>query len=113
MTVTSYSINKGINRPMEFQGLRAQYIGYLAACAGGTLVGFGVVYACGVSLYICTPLALGLGGWLMARVFRMSRMYGQHGLMKRSAKRRMPVALLSGSRKVFIDLTGNYVRTTG
>jgi hypothetical protein len=40
-------------------------------------------------------------------------MYGQHGLMKRSAKRRMPVALLSGSRKVFIDLTGNYVRTTG
>ena len=49
-----YHINKGINRPIEFRGLKAQYIGYLAACAVGTMVGFGVLYACGVSL-VCTP----------------------------------------------------------
>lgn len=99
-----YHINKGINRPIEFRGLKAQYIGYLAACAVGTMVGFGVLYACGVSLYVC-PLALGLGGWAAIRLFRMSKRHGQYGLMKRMASQRMPDALLTKSRKVFIHLS--------
>ena len=112
MATKLFHINKGINRSIEFRGLRAQYVSYFAACVVGTLVGFGVLYACGISLYICTPSALGLGGWVTARVFRMSRLYGQYGLMKRGARRRMPTALLSRSRKVFIQLHGDYVRTT-
>jgi predicted RND superfamily exporter protein len=108
-----FHINKGINRPIEFRGLKAQYIFYLAACVVGTLAGFGVLYACGVSLYVCTPLALGLGGWAIGKVFRMNKQYGQHGLMKRNARRRMPMAFLSRSRKVFIQLRSDYVRTTG
>lgn len=104
MAAKIFQINRGINRPIEFRGLKGQYIGWLAACVVGTLVGFGVLYACGISLYICTPLALGLGGWVASRVFQMSRKFGQHGLMKRGARRRMPVALLSSSRKVFIHL---------
>lgn len=104
MAVKIYHINRGINRPVELRGLKAQYIGYLAACGVGAMCGFGVMYACGISLYICTPSALGLGGWAAARVFRMSKRYGQYGLMKRGARRRMPAALLSGSRKVFIHL---------
>jgi hypothetical protein len=107
-----YYINKGINRPIEFQGLKGHYIGYFAACAVGTMVGFGVLYACGISLYLCTPLALGLGGWVASRVLWMSKRYGQYGLMKRSARRRMPIAMLSRSRKVFIQLPSDYVRTT-
>jgi hypothetical protein len=113
MAMKIFHINKGINRPVEFRGLKAQYIGYLAACIGGAMLGFGVLYACEVSLYICTPSALGLGGWAAARVFRMSKRYGQYGLMKRGARRRMPVALLSRSRKVFIQLRSDYVRTNG
>ena len=113
-----YHINKGINRPTEFRGLKGQYIGYFAGCVVGTMVAFGIVYACGISLYICTPSALGLGGWASARVFRMSKRYGQYGLMKRSARRQMPAALLSRSRKVFIQVgidyvRNDYVRTTG
>jgi hypothetical protein len=107
-----YHINKGINRPIEFRGLKAQYIGYLAACAVGTMVGFGVLYACGVSLYVCTPLALGLGGWTMVWLFRMSKRHGQHGLMKKMAGQRMPEALLTRSRKVFIHLYRDHVPTT-
>lgn len=107
-----YHINKGINRPIEFRGLKAQYIGYLAGCAVGTMVGFGVLYVCGMSLYMCSPLALGLGGWAMARVFRISKRYGQHGLMKKMARQRMPEALLARSRKVFIQLYHDHVRTT-
>ena len=113
MPVKVYDINRGINRPVEFRGLKAQYIGYFAACAVGVLVVFGVLYACGVSLYIGTPSALGLGGWAAAGVFRMSRRYGQYGLMKRSARKKMPAALLSKSRKVFIHLFSDHVRTTG
>jgi hypothetical protein len=113
MPAKVYHINRGINRPVEFRGLKAQYIGYFAACAVGTLVVFGVLYACGVSLYIATPLALGLGGWAAGGVFRMNRRYGQYGLMKRSARKRLPVALLSKSRKIFILLFRDHVQTTG
>jgi hypothetical protein len=112
MSEKVYHINKGINRPIEFRGLKAQYIGYLAACAVGTMVGFGVLYACGVSLYVCTPSALGLGGWAMARLFRMSKRYGQYGLMKKIAGQKLPKALLTKSRKIFIHLYHDHVRTT-
>ncbi len=111
MAVKIYSINKGLGRPIEFRGLKAQYIGHLVAVVVLGLVGFGVLYACGVNVYICTPLTLGLGGWFSARVFQMSRRYGQYGLMKKGARRRMPTVLLSGSRKVFIHLYRDYVRT--
>lgn len=113
MEQEGYAINKGINKPIEFRGLKAQYIGLLAVTALGTLVGFGVMYVCGVSAYVCTPLALGLGAVGVARVFRMSKRYGQYGLMKRRARRETPVALRSGSRKVFIDLYRDYARTVG
>jgi hypothetical protein len=39
--------------------------------------------------------------------------YGQYGLMKRGARKRMPAARLSRSRKVFLQLRGDYVRTIG
>lgn len=111
MEAKIYHINRGINRAIEFRGLKGQYIGYFAACAIGTLCGFGIMYACGMSLYFCTPLALGLGGWATSRVFRLSRRYGQHGLMKLGARKRMPRALLLRSRKVFIQLQVDHVRT--
>ncbi|HEV9036266.1 MAG TPA: DUF4133 domain-containing protein [Puia sp.] len=113
MAAKIFQINKGIGRPVEFRGLKAQFIGYLAACVVSTMMGFGVLYVCGMSLYVATPSALGLGGWMISVVFRMSRRYGQYGLMKRSAKKRMPEALLSRSRKMFIQLRSDYVRTIG
>jgi hypothetical protein len=110
MATQVYSINKGINKPIEFRGLKAQYIGYLAAVVVGGLVGFGLLYACGISVYVCTPLTLGLGGWMAARIFSMSKQFGQHGLMKKGARKRMPSALLSRSRRLFIQLYRDYVR---
>ena len=104
MSEKVYHINKGINRPIEFRGLKAQYIGYLVAVVVGSFVGFGILHAAGTNDYMAVLSALGLGGWGTARVFRMSRKYGQHGLMKRRARRGMPVALLSGSRMFFVNL---------
>jgi Domain of unknown function (DUF4133) len=104
MQEKQYLINKGINRPIEFKGVKAQYIGYLAAAAAGMLVIFGIMYSAGISQYICAPSALALGGYATARIMRLSSKYGQFGLMKLQAKKRIPAALLSKSRKVFIQM---------
>lgn len=36
---------KGLQRPLEFMGLQGRYIYWAAATAGGTLLGFMLVYA--------------------------------------------------------------------
>ena len=99
-----YTINKGVNRPIEFRGLKAQYIYHLVGTVIGVVLGFAVLYIAGVSPYICLPLTLGLGGFFVRRVYRMSRTYGQYGLMKRSARKNVPGALRARSRKCFIQL---------
>jgi hypothetical protein len=52
MATSVYRINKGINKPIEFKGLKAQYIGYLAAGLVLPLVMFAVMYIGTVLPYI-------------------------------------------------------------
>ena len=99
-----YPINKGINKAIEFRGLKAQYIGYLAGGLVALLLLFAVLYICGTSVLVCVPLILGLGTLLFTTVFRLSKKYGQHGLMKLRAKRQVPSALQFRSRKLFMQL---------
>jgi len=96
-----YQINKGINKPIEFKGLKAQYIGYLAGGLVGLLIFFAVVYIMGLPVYICMAIILVLGGALFYHVFRLSHKYGQYGLMKKNAKRYLPNYLKFNSRKLF------------
>lgn len=98
-----YSINKGINRPIEFKGLKAQYIAYLATGLVSLLVLFVVIYILGVNMFICLGLILILGTLLFVFVYRLSDTYGQYGLLKKMAKRSLPVFLKVRSRKVFLD----------
>jgi len=100
-----YQINKGINKPIEFKGLKAQYIGYLAGGLVGLLILFAVMYIMGLPVYICMAVISGSGGGLFYHVFRMSNKYGQYGLMKRTAKRYLPGYLKFNSRKLFTMLT--------
>jgi hypothetical protein len=99
-----YQINKGINKPIEFKGLKAQYIGYLAGGLVSLLILFAVLYLFGMPVYICIATISGLGSLLFYQVFRMSHKYGQYGLMKRTARRYLPVYLKFKSRKLFILL---------
>lgn len=99
-----YQINKGINKPIEFKGLRAQYIAYLAVGLVLLLISFAVLYICGLSLFIILPLILGLGSGLFFTVFRLSHRFGEHGLMKFFAKRQLPRYLKFNSRNVFTSL---------
>ncbi|GAA4131928.1 DUF4133 domain-containing protein [Sphingobacterium kyonggiense] len=100
-----YQINKGINKPIEFKGLRAQYIGYLAVGLVLLLIGFAVLYISGLSLLVILPLILGLGSGLFFTVFRLSHRFGQYGLLKYFARRSLPRYLKFSSRKIFTALT--------
>lgn len=101
MAALSYTINKGINRPIEFRGLKAQYIYYLAVGLAILLVDFAIMYICKLPVYLCLAvLSLAGSGWFFG-VYRYSHKYGEHGLMKAIAYRQVPIAIKTRSRKLF------------
>lgn len=97
-----YTINKGVNRPIEFRGLKAQYIWWLGGGIVGLMAVFGGMYIGGVNPFVCLGLVGIAGLGLFRRIYRMSRRYGQHGWMKRNAARRLPVRIKVVTRKSFI-----------
>ena len=52
MTNSVYKINKGINKPIEFKGLKAQYIWWLGGGIVCLLLLFAILYFIGVNPYI-------------------------------------------------------------
>ena len=100
--MATYQINKGINKAIEFKGLKAQYIGYLGAGLVCLLVLFAVLYIVGFPIYGCILLIAGGGTVLFVQVYRFSNKYGQYGLMQRGARRFLPGYLKFNSRKLFI-----------
>jgi hypothetical protein len=99
-----YQINKGVNKPIEFKGLKGQYIAYLAVGLVLLLIGFAVLYISGLTLFVILPIIFGCGITLFIMVFRLSHKYGEHGLMKYLAKRRLPAYLKFRSRRLFTQL---------
>ncbi|QEM09177.1 DUF4133 domain-containing protein [Mucilaginibacter rubeus] len=99
-----YQINKGVSKPIVFRGLKAQYIAYLAVGLVLLLIGFAVLYICGLSLWVILPLVLALGTGLFFSVFRLSHRFGEHGLTKHLAKRQLPDLIRCHSRRLFIQL---------
>lgn len=100
-----YILNKGLNQPLEFLGLRAQYIWYLGGCVLGCLALFVVLYVIGLPSFICVVFAFVSGGGGIIFVYNLNDKYGQHGLMKLYAKKSMPNSINIDSRSVFIHLT--------
>ncbi len=101
MANSVYKINKGINKPIEFKGLKAQYIWYLGGGLVILLILFAVLYIVGISPFICVGLISILGAILFTWVYGISNKYGEHGMMKKIAKRGVPLVLKSYSRKIF------------
>jgi hypothetical protein len=99
-----YQINKGINKPIEFKGLKAQYIGYLAAGLVLLLLSFVIMYILGVPALACILTISILGSVLFYHVFRLSHKYGEHGLMKKSARNYLPDHLKFNTRNLFLRL---------
>lgn len=104
MSTSVYSINKGINKPIEFKGLKAQYIWYLGGGLLALLILFAILYIAGVNTFLCLAIIVTAATALFMQVYKMSRKYGQHGMMKTLAKRSIPPVIKSYSRKIFIGL---------
>lgn len=101
MSTSVYTINKGINKSIEFKGFKAQYIWYLGAGLLILLILFAVLYICGVHPFICLAIVLIGGTALFIYVGRLSNKYGEYGLMKKMAKKGVPKVIKSCSRMIF------------
>src|SRR5687767_9105502 len=98
MSTSVYQINKGINKPIEFKGLKAQYIWYLGAGVIGLLILFAVMYIAGINTFVCLAIIVIAGTALFMHIYKLSHRYGQHGMMKALAKRSIPKLIKNNSR---------------
>ncbi|RZM27619.1 MAG: DUF4133 domain-containing protein, partial [Pedobacter sp.] len=102
MANSVYQINKGINQSIEFKGLKAQYIWYLGGGIIVLMILFAGMYIVGLPSLVCIGVIVAAGTLLIMRVYRMSRTYGEYGMMKALAKRRLPKSVKIYSRTVFV-----------
>ena len=61
MSTSVYHISKGINKPLEFKGLKAQYIWYLGGGLVALLILFAIMYISGVNVYLSLVLIISAG----------------------------------------------------
>lgn len=107
--MTTYTIHKGINHPIEFRGLKAQYILYAGGIVVGAILFFALLYIAGLNSWICIlvcalPAFSGVG-WC----YRCSQIYGEFGRSKRRAARLMPKTIRLTTRTTFFRLNKRYV----
>lgn len=96
-----YQINKGINKPIEFRGLKAQYIWYLGGSFLALLIVFAILYIIGINVFMCLCFVLVAGTFAVIKIYGMSNKYGEHGMMKKLAKHNVPHTIKSKTRKTF------------
>ena len=98
-----YELNKGIGHSAEFKGLKAQYLFIFAGGLLALFVVFVVMYMAGVDQWVCIAFGGVSASALVWLTFRLNAKYGEHGLMKRLAKRQHPRYLINriSVRKLF------------
>ena len=97
-----YQINKGINKSIEFRGLKAQYIWYLGAGVVALMILFAILYIIGLPSLVCVGFIGAAGSFLVFKIYRMSNTYGEHGMMKAVAGKQIPKCIKVCSRAIFI-----------
>ena len=105
MNNSIYPVNKGINNSIEFRGLRAQYIWYFAGLVLALMILFAVLYIAGAGTIICLAICGSAAVFGSLKIFALSRRYGEHGLMKAIARKRVPPVLKSYGGRFFQQLT--------
>ena len=113
--MAEYPVNKGIGRPVEFKGLKAQYLfifcggllalfvlfvkaQYLFIFCGGLLalfVLFVILYMVGIDQWVCIGFGAASSSLLVWQTFALNARYGEHGLMKLGASRSHPQYLIN------------------
>ena len=103
MNNSVYQINKGINKSIEFRGLKAQYIWYFGAGIVGLLILFAILYIIGLNSFVCIGIIIIAGTVLTIKIYALSNTYGQYGMMKRLARRSVPKVVRSKNRHIFLQ----------
>jgi hypothetical protein len=85
-----FPINRGIGKPAEFQGLKAQYLFIFAGGLLGLFIIFVVMFMAGVNQWICIIFGITAALTLVYGTFHLNTKYGEHGLMKAQARRNHP-----------------------
>ena len=84
--MAQYTIHKGVDRQVEFQGLTSHYLILFVAGLLGIFLLFVILYAGGVPQGICILFAVAGGSGLTWTTFYLNRRFGPHGLMKLLAR---------------------------
>jgi xanthosine utilization system XapX-like protein len=86
----TYSVNKGTGKTVEFTGLKSQYLIAFFAGIFVLFMLFVILRICGTPIIANFGIVLILGLLLIYYVFKLNKKYGTHGLMKMTARKRVP-----------------------
>jgi hypothetical protein len=93
--MAEYSINKGINKPVEFKGLKSQYLVIFVVGLLAIIILFMVMYISGVPQNICIGFSLITAPLLVWQTFSLNSKYGTHALMKLRAVKSYPRRIMN------------------
>lgn len=96
--MAEYPINKGIGRPVEFKGLKAQYLFIFAGGLLAAFILFVILYMAGAGQWLCIGFGVVSASATVWLTFRLNAKYGEHGLMKLGAARMRPRHVLHRRR---------------
>ena len=85
-----FSVNRGIGRSAEFQGLKSQYLFIFAGGLLGLFVVIVVMFMAGINQWFCILFGVIAAATLVYGTFHLNGKHGEHGLMKTMARRNYP-----------------------
>ena len=94
-TMADYPINRGIGKPVEFRGLKSQYLFIFAGGLLALFVLFIIMYMVGINQWVCIIFGVTSATLLVWLTFRLNEKYGTHGLMKLSARKNHPFHIIN------------------
>ena len=94
-TMADYPINRGIGKPVEFRGLKSQYLFIFAGGLLALFVLFIIMYMVGINQWVCIIFGVTSATLLVWLTFRLNEKYGTHGLMKLSARKSHPFHIIN------------------
>ncbi|MDR0829137.1 MAG: DUF4133 domain-containing protein [Prevotellaceae bacterium] len=100
--MATFSINKGIGRSAEFQGLKSQYLFMFAGGLLGLFILFVIMYMAGINQWFCIGFGVVSALVLVYGTFYLNKKFGEFGLMKWQARKNFPKFVIS--RKSFLKI---------
>lgn len=96
--MSEYPINKGVGKPVEYKGLKAQYLFIFAGGLLALFVAFVIMYVAGITQWVCVGFGVTSASVTVWLTFHLNAKYGQYGLMKLAAVKYHPRYIINRPR---------------